>query len=235
MSNEFIENLKEFNRKERYYVVAGATEGEFKLSEAFMKTLNEKLPINCKITDRKGAFVAMDYHLDWIYASLFLTANKGMEKQCYEMPEKIVEKGGLITASQEDVDLIVAYPDLEDPQKSHLIMIEAKGDTSWNNGQATSKAKRLKTIFEYDGVKKANVSPHYIIWSPKEPSDKLDTSAFPQWAKKDGKLCHIELKMPSNLKKVVRCNEQMKDDAAGKFWKIVNTSKSQTTSMEASE
>lgn len=231
MSNDFINNLREFNRKERYYVVEAATEGGFTLSAPFMKTLNEKLPDSCKIGDREGAFVAMDYHLDWIYASLFLTANKGLKKECYEIPKEV----GLITASQEDVDLIVAYPNSEDPDKSHLIMIEAKGDTSWNNEQATSKAKRLKAIFEYDGVKGAKVSPRYMIWSPKEPSNKLETGEFPEWAIKDGKLYHIELKMPSNLKKVVRCNEQMKNDAAGKFWKVVNTSKSQMAPMEASE
>src|SRR3990172_10026492 len=104
MSNDFIKNLREFNRKERFYVVAAATEGGFTLSEKFKEDVNKKLPLGCEIGDT--AYLAMDYHFDWIYASLFLTWKNQSKKQVFKMPEE----DGLITASPEDVDLLISYP-----------------------------------------------------------------------------------------------------------------------------
>lgn len=222
MSNDFIKNLMEFNRKERFYVVAAATEGGFALSEDFKNDLNKELPDNHKIGDGE-TFVAMDYHLDWIYASLILSRNvEG------ETPIPRVEGG--INGTQEDIDLIIAYPD-KNRNKTNLIMIEAKGDTSWTNKQARSKAARLKAIFGEDGKIFDHVSPYFFIWSPNETG--LDTKCFPKWALKNinsdtsmgdekYEFRHIVLKnmKKNNLKKVVRCDNHGKASKYGDFWKV---------------
>ena len=48
------------------------------------------------------AFVAMDYHLDWLYASFFYLRWKIL-RICIR---KIL---ALITANQEDIDLLIAF------------------------------------------------------------------------------------------------------------------------------
>lgn len=205
-SNQLIKNLREFNRKERYYVVANATEGGFTLAEEFKKMVNHILPTDHQIGSITDAFVAMDYHLDWIYASLVLASQRERKDYLFDMPNE----DGQITASQEDVDLIIAYPDKFNTNKSHLIMFEAKGDTSWTNKQAESKAQRLKSIFGAQNEKWSNiVVPHYIIWSPKVT--KLKAHSFPDWAKDvNGCLHWLELPMKKGaiLKKIVRRNKK---------------------------
>ena len=63
-----IENLKAFNRKERFYLVGMAVGNpEFTLSREFRKTLDKTL-VGLHVPEQ--AFVAVDYHLDWIYASV---------------------------------------------------------------------------------------------------------------------------------------------------------------------
>ncbi len=137
--NELMTLFKKFNRKERFYLVGNALGNpEFNLSEDFINKiqkafvdLNQPIPSN--------AFVAMDYHLDWIYTALFLSANEN--KNVYDLDSN------LVTANQEDVDLLVAFPDQNDINKTHLILCECKAESSWTNKQISSKASRLKKIF----------------------------------------------------------------------------------------
>jgi hypothetical protein len=66
-----IERLASLNRKERYYVVAWALgNSQFSLCSDFREQLSSAvgLPIPA------DAYVAMDYHLDWLYAALYLSA-----------------------------------------------------------------------------------------------------------------------------------------------------------------
>ncbi|MND75583.1 hypothetical protein D3C80_672090 [compost metagenome] len=92
MSNELIKNLKSFNRKERFYLIGQMLGNpDFRMDD---KQLNEisKL-INVKIPGEY--FTAMDYHLDWIYASLFLTQNdadKAFERNFIDNDKKLTYK-----------------------------------------------------------------------------------------------------------------------------------------------
>jgi hypothetical protein len=213
MSSSFRENLRLFNRKERFYVVKQATEGGFEIDKTFKQLLEKELGI--VITDQ-SAYMAMDYHLDWIYASLFL-ANQPEDNT--DITKRIFDRDNeLITASQEDVDLLIAAPDTSNSNITNLIMIEAKGATSWTNEQAESKANRLKTIFQA-GTFEHILKPHYLIWSP-NPSQKLKFECFPEWALLGGVVPHIKLNMDENLRKVTRCNQLGKNDSEGKYWKV---------------
>jgi len=201
--NELIQILKSFNRKERFYLISQVLGNKnFTLSDSFRKQLSNKLGLEIP----SNTFTAMDYHIDWIYASLKYF-NEG--KVLYPKDENI-------KATQEDVDLIIAFY-VDDTY--HLIFIEAKGETSWTNKQLKSKSERLKKIFGYNGDKWNNVKPHYLIMSPR-PSKNLETSALPEWMLKDDDLIWLSLDIPNDLVKVTRCDKSSQPSVAGDFWKI---------------
>ena len=157
------------------------------------------------------SFVAMDYHLDWIYASAFLAAT-GDTNTVHP------HKDGLVSGSQEDMDLVVAFSAGE---TAHLIMVEAKGVTAWTNKQATSKARRLEAIFGQRGDTWPHIRPHFVIVSPREPAE-LDCSSWPGWMKRDdGRPYWIKMEIPSGLSRVTRCEESGKVSREGRYWKVV--------------
>lgn len=94
-----LKYLREFNRKERFYLVGMALGNpQFQLCKQFRETLGEALSLQVP----EGAFAAMDYHLDWLAASLRLAAN-GEAGVPYRRDQRV------ITATQEDIDFLVAY------------------------------------------------------------------------------------------------------------------------------
>ena len=63
----FIDYLVSFNRKERFFLVGTALgKPTFQLDSAFSQRLSSRFALKVPA----DAFVAMDYHLDWIYASV---------------------------------------------------------------------------------------------------------------------------------------------------------------------
>ena len=207
-----LENLKSLNRKERFYLIDYAlsdkNDYEFKLSERFKKSVEEVLS-DQKIKINDNYYLTMDYHFDWIYASLYIT-------KVGTIPN-IVSNNGIIKGNQEDVDLLLA---VQEDKKCHLILIEAKADTEWKNKQFKSKIKRIKKIFGENGNKFQEVTPHLILISPKKPNN-LDISYVPNWLLLNGKLRYIELKLP-NLKKVNRCDKSGKSNSQGLYWTLVD-------------
>lgn len=200
-----IQHLREFNRKERYYLVGLALGSqEFKLSDTFRCKLGKLLTLDIPA----NAFAAMDYHLDWIYASLFLAANSHASSPYL--------RTGEITATQQDVDFLVAF---EDDKGCHFIMLEAKGVGGYTNKQMSSKASRLKAIFGSEEAHKSKVNPYFAILSPKKPA-RLNTSRWPEWMRPSGELPWLKLELPGNLKKVVRCDEDGKPDRDGRYWQV---------------
>ncbi len=110
----------------------------------------------------------MDYHLDWIYASLYLHrhgGNRGPHPNA----------GKLIRAQQEDVDLLVAY---KDQDVCRLILLEAKGASSFGNEQFRSKTARFREIFGTTREAWSGVVPYFILTSPRRPR-RLDTRECP--------------------------------------------------------
>ena len=169
------------------------------------------------LTIPRKYFAAMDYHLDWIYASLYLTKNNS--KSCVE--RNFIEENGIaidyqISGTQEDVDFLLAFVD--EKQITHLVMIEAKGDNYFSNSQLDSKNNRFKAIF---GNKDTwpNVKPHFLICSPKEPQNvSIEEPAY--FIFKSSKLLWLELDMGNGKNKVTRCDEDAKPSNDGEHWKV---------------
>lgn len=205
MAEKIIGNLRRFNRKERYHLIKTALSiPEFKLGECFMGRLRECLGLQVPV----DAFVAMDYHLDWVYASLFL-ACRGVDGGVFPRSKD------KITATQEDIDLLIAYGE---DNVCHLLFLEAKGVGGFTNEQLNSKAKRLKTIFEEDWP---SVKPHFALISRKEPDqNRLNREEWPKWMHCKGKPNWVKLDWPDNSVSVSRSDKEGKRLATGKFWKI---------------
>lgn len=163
MSNSLIDNLKSFNRKERFYLIGQMLgNSEFRMDDNQLDKISKLIGL----TIPRKYFAAMDYHLDWIYASLFLTQEhdeKTFPRNFIDNKKKIDLQ---ISGTQEDVDFLLAFVDHENT--THLVMIEAKGDSYFSNGQLDSKNKRFKAIFGNENTW-PNVKPHFLICSPKEP------------------------------------------------------------------
>ena len=154
--------------------------------------------------------MGMDYHLDWIHTSLFLTLPGNGQQAIHP------NTGPVATGNQEDVDLIVGF---DDGHVTQLLLIEAKGETSWTNKQTLSKANRLRDIFGLDGTKYERVSPHFVLMSPRPPR-QLKSHLWPSWMTQGGEPIWIELAVPTGRRKVMRCDSEGRPWAAGGFLKV---------------
>ena len=153
--------LQLVNRKERFHLLREALgETTFRLDERFRTRLQSCLSDSPRgaVSILPNAFVAMDYHLDWLWMALRLAAD-GPERDHRDR----IANDGLVSGTQQDVDLLVAFPD---GPTTHLIMIEAKGDTHWRNEQLDGKAERLKRIFSGDRPWRDSIAPHFLLMSP---------------------------------------------------------------------
>lgn len=205
-----VQTLRQFNRKERFFLVGLALGNrDFRLSDGFRGQLEHCF----KLKIPRDAFCAMDYHFDWFYASLVL--------HCVEDKGNIFKNdGNLVSANQEDIDLIVAF---QQDGTCHILLIEAKGVTGWSNSQLNSKAKRFAEMLEQ--LKKherfKSVALHFCIISPVEPKG-LATKGWPDWMCPNGTVPWLELPSPEvELKRVSRCNPKGKPDARGKHWTVI--------------
>lgn len=217
MSNELIKNLKSFNRKERFYLVGQMLGNpEFRMDDKQLDKISELIGIKIP----REYFSAMDYHLDWIYASLFLTQEhdeKPFPRNFTDNNKKVNLK---ISGTQEDVDFLLAFIDHENT--THIVMIEAKGDSYFSNDQLDSKNKRFKAIFGNENTWQ-NVRPHFIICSPKKPQ-KINIEEPAYFMFKDFKLPWLELDMGNGKNKVTRCDEHEKPSKDGEHWKVESRS-----------
>jgi hypothetical protein len=201
-----IDILRSFNRKERFYLVGAALGNPaFRLSRDFIDKLNRALNVDVPA----DAFCAMDYHLDWLYASLVL-ASGGQPDGLRPNIDRLVK------GTQEDIDLLVAYETADD---CHILLLEAKGVTGWTNKQMKHKADRLGTIFGADGAPLDGVVPHFAMLSPNRPK-RLKEAKWPDWMRPGGSAVWIELPIPPGLRKVTRCDDQGRPSWQGTSWRV---------------
>ncbi len=160
-----------------------------------------------------NTFVAMDYHLEWLYAALEVSKS--------DADETLVRRdcAQLIRGNQEDVDLLIAF---ESSGHTSLLMLEAKVATGFTNKQTGSKADRLGDIFGSRGDNYPGVVPYFALWSPlsKRPTTRLDCRKWPDWMTREGRPIWIELPVPQALVKVTRCDADGNKNRAGGRWKI---------------
>lgn len=214
MDVDIISNLRSFNRKERFYLIGQMLGNpEFRMDDNQLDKISNLIGL----TIPRKYFSAMDYHLDWIYASLYLTQNNPtgrVERNFIE--ENEIETDYQISGTQEDVDFLLAFVD--EKKITHIVMIEAKGDSYFSNGQLDSKNKRFKAIFGNENTW-PNVRPHFIICSPKKPQKiKIEEPAY--FIFKNSKLPWLELDMGNGKNKVTRCVKNGEPSNNGKHWKV---------------
>ncbi len=207
MSPRLLDTLRAFNSKERFFLLSYVLgNSHFTLSEQFRSALRGVLA--AKIPE--GAFCAVGFHLEWLYAALQLAADDGTQG-VYS------SDNGVIKAQQEDTDLLVAFGAADG---CHIVLVEAKATTGWSNGQMKSKAARMADIFGNDGRKWAGVTPHFVLTSPRPPQ-QLTTSDWPQWMAPQKKWLWMPLDIPKNLKRVSRCESDGTPRAHGEFWTVL--------------
>ena len=205
-----IEWLEAFNRKERFFLVGNALGNtNFNLSDEYRTKLHSVLGIH----PPQHSFVAMDYHLDWIHAGLFLSRSANQLNNVHE------NKVPIVTANEEDIDLLVAFEDLG---VTNLLMIEAKAATGWTNKQTLSKADRLRKIFgEGDGRKEyPDVKPSFCLTSPRPPQ-LLDSRQWPSWMAPGGKPIWLELEVPAGRRRITRYDQAGKSSTSGDFFRVI--------------
>ncbi len=205
---DLVECLKAFNSKERFFLV-GEILGNpsFTISSEFREKLSNLLEIQIS-TDTLSA---MDYHIDWLYASLNL-AKDDDNKKVYPNYNNVIK------GQQEDIDWLIAF---KVQSEYHLVLIEAKGVTGWANKQMTSKAIRFGAIFGEQGNSWPGVVPHFIMMSSSQ-SQGIRFEEWPQWMAPNGNIKWLELPIPKSLIHVYRCNEQGHKNKDGQSWTVKN-------------
>jgi hypothetical protein len=225
--SRIIENLKRFNSKERYFLVNYATKGGFELSDEFRKKVSEAL--NLELPE-SPPFVAMDYHLDWLLASLALEQNPEWEFSEDKDPPIYNNKNKNIQATQEDIDSIIAF---DKGEETHIVLLEVKGVTGWTNKQLNSKAvhlDKIDKILDSEEECYQGVFFHFAIFSPKKPTERLKLTKGPKWMKSKANDEVIWIKLPLGTKdlpleikdlwKVERCDKDRKRGKNGKWWTV---------------
>jgi len=179
---------------------------EFKLDTKFREQLDKLLELRI----HRDAFVAMDYTIDWVYASLKWA--KG-EQDVYDKADMVQlnEKG-------HDIDLLVAYEDDVNDKLTHIIFIEAKGVTPWKTAEMKPKVERLKLLF-HDNREQA--VPHLVLLSPNQPT-QLDKKILASWMlKNNGDYSWMKLDIQPGLKGVMRCGgEKNESNCNGNCWRL---------------
>ena len=206
--SDLIEHLRSFNRKERFILLREAL-GSDTLGDAFRERLGEAIGVAVP----EDAFVAMDYHLDWLQMALYLAANPS--------PSERIRNDGLVSGNQEDADLIVAF---DGDSTTHVALVEAKVETNWTNRQLKSKAGRLDRIFGGGRPGVSLATPHYVLASPEPPPPGISTAGWPEWMKLRDEPVWIELERPAGLRKPTRCTAHGKTSWRGRFVKIESVS-----------
>lgn len=207
--SDLIKHLRSLNRKERFILLSEAL-GRDTLSDAFRECLGEAIGV--AVPD--DAFVAMDYHLDWLQMALYLARTPN--------PPDPIPKRDVIGSSrrdfnetQIDVDLLVAF---DESATTRIVLLEAKMETGWTNRPMSKKADRLREIFG-DDPDVGLADPCFMLLSPRPPK-QLVADTWPSWMTRDGRPVWIELPRPTGLRKVTRCEPDGHASAKGDYLRI---------------
>ncbi len=202
--SDLLTHLRSFHRKERFILLTEAL-GTHHLGEGLRARLGSAIGVAVPA----DAYVAMDYHLDWLQMALYLAGSP--------KPRQRIHNDGLFAGNQEDVDLLVAF---DGDSTTHLVLVEAKVETGWTNKQLSSKADRLSQMFDEGRPGAQLATPHYLLMSPRPPSPTVSTAGWASWMVRDGRAVWMELARPPGLRKVTRCDEDGRPSAAGRFLRV---------------
>lgn len=167
----------------------------------------------------------MDYHLDWLAGAFALLGSPDANKLQLDIPQPD-SKFGLVLGKPTDIDLLIAFDNT-------LILVEAKGATSWNNEQLQKKVQRITHLLnasDMRAIQSHELAIHMVLTSPKnsvglEPENS--SSGWPLWLQDcEGKPNWLHLHMaeanetPDYLT-VTRCHKDGTVSASGSTWKII--------------
>lgn len=223
MTTDLVSCLSAFNRKERYWLIRnalGGANGDISLSDHFRHRLFERT----KIAIPSNAWWAIDYHLDWLVGALAHFAhNEDLSSCTYENTIP-----ALVTGSQEDFDLVVAFD-------RTVILFEAKFATGWSKEQLRSKVNRIhglermlrgRDVF-YGDENPEGISLHAVLIAPKSMNESnlptlqkpfRDVGQKPQFVPLE------TLAGPENFLAVQRCNIEKAPDRDGTNWRLIHWS-----------
>lgn len=212
--HRILEQLDALNRKERFFLVAEALGNpSFRLGTEFRQRLGAAVGVPFA----SESVCYMDYHLDWLYAALVLGTSGASE---HVFPSPGGEDAPNINANQEDVDLLVGF---EHEGVVHLVMIEAKFESSWTTKQFASKTRRIIKTFGPDGRTFAEVVPHFVLASLKDTTgNRLPVAGLPEWVAPGGNVPWIAIaSAEAGGARITRCDESGAVTKEGRFWRLV--------------
>jgi hypothetical protein len=196
--------LRAFDRRERGLVVAWALDRiGFSIGYEFRTQLGDALPDSCSPVSA-DAFAAMDYEMRWLHGALAASIGQTEGSVAQTVADGYVAQTTAnkqesmlppLPWTNEDVDLLVAY---SKESGVELLMIEAKGYTSWDANQIAHKKERLRAMFGEDGRRFPEVCPHLVFVGPVPPSK--GSTAWPQWMLADNEPVFIPLPQPTGQK-----------------------------------
>ncbi len=135
----FLHALRRFNAKERNFLMRYALSP--KLSPQFETDLKERLKkiIGPELEPMNVVYFGMDYHLDWVHASLLVATGRLTPGDIATIHPDNDQSGKI-----EDADLLVVLSKADGTLV--LVLIEAKGVISFSKSQIESKAKHLEKL-----------------------------------------------------------------------------------------
>jgi hypothetical protein len=200
-----IKILGSFNRKERNLLfrdVMGCSATPPPLSADFLDRLNNAIQEarGTQGTLKPDAWWSTDFHFDWLFAAVLLLRGTVKPDQPFQ------EKGGVFTATQEDIDLVVA-------NNTNLILVEAKAYGAHSNNQVAAKRLRFnKLVSMLEGT---GITADLMLTSPRRPQ-KLRQQV------REKPLAWLELKIDTSnpVYGVMRSDEAGNPAREGGFWTI---------------
>lgn len=210
---DLIEIMESFNRKERFFLVAQALgKPEFELSDDFRQKLGDKVGITIPT---EKVFVAMDYHLNWVHASLVLAHHndESERRSCLDIE-------GTTEDNQQDIDLLVAFKGTGSCY--HLIFVEAKGYdakgfSGFGKGELVKKVDRLEKIINLDKESgHQDVETYFCLMSGYKPQNL--TKNWPDWNGKP--LLWMPLSLPDTRRVVNYSDFSIVELSKGKGSKV---------------
>ena len=208
-----VECLRSFNRKERYWVIRNALgECAKRLSPEFLQLLEDEVGVSIE----RDAWWAVDYDINWFIAALLLYNGVTRGENVEIGGGKLAIQGG----NPQDFDLVVAF-------NATVILIEAKGVTSWSNEQMRNKRDRLAALDAFSDKFGKKVDLFLVTMSPSEPK-KLNELIWSEKIKigraikETFQRYHVQLEIEDrdNFKVVTRCNEKYEPFKDGKHFRI---------------
>lgn len=224
-SGPLVDSLQRLNRKERYWLLRnalGQSGADLFLSYSFLERLSQEIARSIP----RSAWWAMDYHIDWLFSALVLDRFGPDCPHRFQNPRAVagesVSNGRLIRGTNEDFDLIVAF-------ERTIILIEAKGVTSWGNKQIAGKCQRLREWSELSdqiapGFKTSSPVEIFVVLMSPKPPKKLYGLEWPSFVNtKDGKPFWLQLDLadaPDVFVAPERCDEGGLPTSMGDCWQL---------------